>query len=278
MPEHKRIPAAGIAENGKGEFTEMKCQDIFSVLEERYPLVYACDWDNVGLLAGDREQEVRRVYIALDATDAAVEEAVRWKADLLLTHHPMIFGSIKRVTADDYIGERLLRLIRNGISCYAMHTNYDVMGMAELAAGRIGLKDTFVLEEVFDGEGIGRVGQLPGPVTLKDCAEGVKKAFGLPNVKIFGNLNKIVKMVAVSPGAGKSMARPALAAGADVLITGDMDHHTGIDMDDCGLSIIDAGHYGIEHIYIEDIRKLLEERFPDLLVKAAEIAQPFTVI
>ena len=278
MPEHKRIPAAGIAENGKGEFTEMKCQDIFSVLEERYPLVYACDWDNVGLLAGDREQEVRRVYIALDATDAAVEEAVRWKADLLLTHHPMIFGSIKRVTADDYIGERLLRLIRNGISCYAMHTNYDVMGMAELAAGRIGLKDTFVLEEVFDGEGIGRVGQLPGPVTLKDCAEGVKKAFGLPNVKIFGNLNKIVKTVAVSPGAGKSMARPALAAGADVLITGDIGHHEGIDAVDRGLAIIDAGHYGVEHIFIEDMARQLGGKLSGVQIIMAPVSHPFQII
>ncbi len=256
----------------------MKCQDIFDLLEERYPLVYACDWDNVGLLAGDREREVRRVYIALDATDEVVDAAIRWKADLLLTHHPMIFGSIKRVTAEDYTGSRLLRLIRNDITYYAMHTNYDVMGMAELAAGRIGLKSALVLEEVYGGEGIGRVGTLPASMTLKDCAEMVKKAFGLPNVKIFGDLNKMVKTAAISPGAGKSMAPPALEAGADVLITGDIDHHTGIDMDGCGMAIIDAGHYGIEHIYIEDIPKLLEKCFPELLVAAAEISQPFTVI
>ena len=248
------------------------------VLEERYPLVYACDWDNVGLLAGDREKEVERVYIALDATDAVIDEAIRWKADLLLTLHPMIFGSIKGVTADDYTGSRLIRLIRNDISYYAMHTNYDVMGMAELAAGRMELADSFVLEEVFDGEGIGRVGQLPASMTLENCARLVKERFGLPNVKIFGDLNKMVKTAAISPGAGKSMARTALQAGADVLITGDIDHHTGIDMDDCGLAIIDAGHYGIEHIYIEDIRTFLEQRFPELAVAGAEIVQPFTVL
>lgn len=256
----------------------MRCQDIFMVLEERYPFTYACDWDNVGLLAGDREQEVKRVYVALDAVDAVIDAAIRWKADLLLTHHPMIFGSIKRVTADDYTGSRLIRLIRSGISYYAMHTNYDVMGMAELAASRIELSDSFVLEEVFGGEGIGRVGQLPASMTLEACARFVKERFCLPNVKIFGDLNKMVKTAAISPGSGKSMARTALEAGADVLITGDIDHHTGIDMDDCGLAMIDAGHYGIEHIFIEDIRAFLERRFPELSVAAAEISQPFTVL
>ena len=123
-------------------------------IEERYPRIYACDWDNVGLLAGDREQEVRSVYIALDATDGVIDRALKEKADLLLTHHPMIFGSIKSVTTDDYVGERLIRLIRGNISYYAMHTNYDVMGMAELAASFLELTDTFVLEEVFDDDSL----------------------------------------------------------------------------------------------------------------------------
>lgn len=257
---------------------KMKCQEIIRVLEERYPRTYACAWDNVGLLVGDREQEVRNVYIALDATDAVIEAAIRSGADLLLTHHPMIFGSIKSVTADDYTGERLIRLIRNDISCYAMHTNYDVLGMAELSAEMLNLKETSVLEEVLEGEGIGRTGKLPEAMTLRDCAELVKERFQLPNVKVFGELNKIIRTAAISPGAGKSMVQPALAAGAEVLITGDIDHHTGIDMKDCGLAIIDAGHYGIEHIYMEDIRAFLAEKFPELRLVTAPVVQPFEVI
>jgi dinuclear metal center YbgI/SA1388 family protein len=256
----------------------MKCQEIIERIEERYPRAYACDWDNVGLLAGDREKEVRAVYIALDATDAVIEAAIGVKADLLLTHHPMIFNSIRSVTTDDYTGERLIRLIRNDISYYAMHTNYDVMGMAELSAKKLGLSDTFVLEEVYDGEGIGRVGSLARAMTLRECAELVKARFQLPNVKVFGDLNKIVRTAAISPGAGKSMVKPALISGADVLITGDIDHHTGIDMKDCGLAIIDAGHYGLEHIYIEDMQKFLETEFPRLQIHTAAIEQPFEVI
>jgi dinuclear metal center YbgI/SA1388 family protein len=262
----------------EGQSFMIKCQDLIEKIEERYPRIYACDWDNVGLLAGDREQEVRSVYIALDATDGVIDRALKEKADLLLTHHPMIFGSIKSVTTDDYVGERLIRLIRGNISYYAMHTNYDVMGMAELAASFLELTDTFVLEEVFDGEGIGRVGSLPASMTLEECAGLVKERFHLPNVKVFGDLNKTVRIAALSPGAGKSMAKPALMSGADVLITGDIDHHTGIDMEDCGMAVIDAGHYGIEHIFIADLKSFVERNFPELTIYTEAVRQPFLVV
>ena len=261
----------------KGQ-SSMRCQDIIERIEKRFPREYACSWDNVGLLAGDREQETDTVYIALDATDEVIDAAAAAGAQLLLTHHPMIFGGLKSVTKDDYTGERLIRLIRGGISYYAMHTNYDVLGMADLAAGMLELTETEVLEEVLNGEGIGRTGRLPRAMTLEECAQHVKTCFSLPNVRIFGELNKMVTTAAVSPGSGKSMARPAFEAGVDVLISGDIDHHTGIDMADCGMAVIDAGHYGIEHIYIEDMRKLLEKEFPSLKIYTVPVKQPFQVL
>ena len=256
----------------------MRCQDILDKIEARYPRKYACDWDNVGLLAGSREREVDTVYIALDATDEVVDAASECGAQLLLTHHPMIFGGLKSVTTDDYVGERLIRLIRNDISYYAMHTNYDVMGMAELAADMLDLKDRKVLEEVLDGEGIGRVGDLPRSMTLEECANFVKGRFRLPNVKIFGEPEKQVQRAAICPGSGKSEAKPALSMGAEVYITGDIDHHTGIDMADCGMAIIDAGHYGVEHIYIADMEHFLKENCPELRVYTAPVKQPFQVL
>ena len=256
----------------------MRCQDILDKIEARYPRKYACDWDNVGLLVGSREREVDTVYIALDATDEVVDAASECGAQLLLTHHPMIFGGLKSVTTDDYVGERLIRLIRNDISYYAMHTNYDVMGMAELAADMLDLKDRRVLEEVLDGEGIGRVGDLSRSMTLEECANFVKERFGLPNVKIFGELEKQVQRAAICPGSGKSEAKPALSMGAEVYITGDIDHHTGIDMADCGMAIIDAGHYGVEHIYIADMEQFLKENCPELRVYTAPVKQPFQVL
>src|SRR5699024_9127063 len=117
----------------------MKCRDIISKIEEKYPVSFAESWDNTGLLVGDQEREVRKVFLALDVTDETLEAAVRAGADMMITHHPMIFSGMKRVTADDFIGRRVIRLIENHMCAYAMHTNFDVLGMAELSADYLGL-------------------------------------------------------------------------------------------------------------------------------------------
>lgn len=256
----------------------MICREIIKEIEARFPKHYAMEWDNVGLQVGRSDKEVKRIYLALDATDEVIEEAADWGADMLITHHPMIFKAMKKINDEDFIGRRVLKLIRDDISYYAMHTNYDVMGMAELAADMLDLKDRKVLEEVLDGEGIGRVGDLPRSMTLEECANFVKGRFGLPNVKIFGELEKQVQRAAICPGSGKSEAKPALSMGAEVYITGDIDHHTGIDMADCGMAIIDAGHYGVEHIYIADMEHFLKENCPELRVYTAPVKQPFQVL
>ena len=256
----------------------MKAYELTSWLEKKYPSDAAEDWDNVGLLAGDDTNEISHVFLALDLTEETLAEAIEDGADMIITHHPMIFSGIKKINNHSFTGRKILTLIQKGIVYYAMHTNYDVMGMAELAADMLDLKDRKVLEEVLDGEGIGRVGDLPRSMTLEECANFVKGRFGLPNVKIFGELEKQVQRAAICPGSGKSEAKPALSMGAEVYITGDIDHHTGIDMADCGMAIIDAGHYGVEHIYIADMEHFLKENCPELRVYTAPVKQPFQVL
>ena len=115
----------------------MKCYEIIEKLETLSPPSYAEEWDNIGLLVGRRDKEVRRIYIALDATDDVIEDAIRVQADMLLTHHPMIFHKINRVNTDDFIGKRICHLIRSDMVYYAMHTNFDVKGMGMLLYSRI---------------------------------------------------------------------------------------------------------------------------------------------
>lgn len=260
----------------------MTCQEIISLLQKQSPEGFACDWDNVGLLVGDFEQEVQRIYIALDVTDETVAEAVEQKADLLLTHHPLIFKGLKKVNTQDFIGRRVWKLIRNNISCYAMHTNFDVKGMAELAAERMMLTDCQVLDVTCQSEegieGIGRVGLLPEEVTLTDCVAQVKRAFAVDTVKVFGDLSKSVHRVAVSPGSGKSVITCALYAGAEVLITGDIDHHEGIDASSQGLAVIDAGHYGIEKLFIPYMVQYLQTRLKEIEIIGQPIREPFAYI
>ena len=260
---------------------EIKAREIIDRIEEHFPRGLALEWDNPGLLCGSRDKTVKKVMIALDCTDKVVDEAVEKGCDLVLTHHPLIFGSIKAVNDESFIGRRLIKLIKNDISLYAMHTNYDVLRMSELSAKYLGLSGASVLEVTRDGEhkeGIGRVADLNDPLDLRACCEKVKDAFGLTHVQVFGELSGTVKRLAISPGSGKSMIGPALASGADVLVTGDIGHHEGIDAAAQGLAVIDAGHYGIEHIFIEDMREFLEKRLEGVSVTADPPRDPFLIV
>lgn len=256
----------------------MKCGEICTILEKEYGTEYACDWDNVGLLAGRKEKEVRRILLALDADGQTVSMAADRKADMLITHHPMIFSPIRRVTDQDMTGRKLLSLIQSDISYYAMHTNYDTRGMADLSARMLGLQECTVLEEVKDGEGIGRAGVLPKRMTLLECAKLVKNAYHIPNVRIFGDPQKEIYSAAVCPGAGKGTMKEALRLHCEVYITGDIDHHTGLDAVDQGLCIVDAGHYGIEHIFMEDVKAFLEKTTAGLHIECVPVKHPFEVV
>ena len=269
----------------------MLCSEVIDVIERKYPGRYALEWDNVGLLAGRDDRRVECIYIALDATDEAVRAAADCHADMLITHHPLIFGGLKQITNQDFIGRRLLKLIRHDISYYAMHTNYDVAGMGRLAADMMGLKEQEVLEVTsqedkardtgISRQGIGRIGCLKGSVTLKECCEGVKSTFALASVRVFGDLALRVNRIAVCPGSGKSVVQEAVRKHADVLVTGDIGHHEGIDAVAQGMAVIDAGHYGIEHIFIEDMRRYLSENLngrENVKIVTAPVSHPFVDI
>ena len=260
----------------------MKLKDVMGKLEELSPLAMAEEWDNSGLMCGRKDKEVSSVLLAVDATDEVIEEAVLSGADLLLTHHPLIFKSIRSVTEDSLTGRRLLKLIQADVACYAMHTNFDVIGMADEAADRLGLKDPEVLEVTFEDslskEGIGRCGDLRVSMSLKECAEMVKEVFLVENVRVYGNLKDRINRVAISPGSGSHMAEYALKCRADVLITGDIDHHEGIDALACGLNIIDAGHFGIEKIFVSYMKDYFMKEMPEMEVSAASQKEPFITV
>lgn len=264
----------------------MKVNEIIKLLELAAPPQYALSWDNPGLLVGRKDAEVSCVYIALDATEHAIEEAISAEAQLLITHHPMIFSPIKQINDQGFIGRRILNLIENHISCYAMHTNFDVAAMGWIAADQLALKQRQVLEETIpegtmgnkQAMGIGCVGELPYTMTLKECGEYVKKAFQIPSVKIFGNLNTMVSRAALCPGSGKHMTQHAIQCCCDVLITGDIDHHEGIDANSQGIQIIDAGHHGIEHIFVDYMAGFLKEKLPDIRIVKEGNCPPFTVL
>ena len=171
----------------------------------------------------------------------------------------------------------------NDISYYAMHTNYDVLGMAELSGKIMDLQNGEVLDVTYtdeegNPEGIGRIGNLEKDMTLEECCVYVKHRLELGSLKVFGDMQKKVHRLAISPGSGKSSIAVALEKGADVLVTGDIGHHDGIDAVEQGLAVIDAGHYGTEYIFIEDMKQFFEKKLPVLDVLTDPIEHPFQII
>lgn len=260
----------------------MECALICESLEELSPKRFALSFDNVGLLVGRYDKDVKTIYIALDATDEVIDAAIECEADMLITHHPMIFSAIKSVRADDFIGRRILKLAKYDVSYYAMHTNFDVMGMADAAADEIDLIERDVLQVTYEdeigAEGIGRIGRLREEMSLIELCDFVKERFMLDTVKVFGDPDRLCNICAISPGSGKSMIKYAIEKGADVIITGDIDHHEGIDSVAQGLCVIDAGHFGIEKIFVPYMEEFIRREMPEIKVYTHEMTSPFMVL
>ena len=257
----------------------MLVRDIINILEAQSPPEYAESWDNVGLLCGRSDREVKRIAVALDATIDVIESAIENNADMLVTHHPLIFGKINRVNDRTVLGRKLLKLIESGIACYAMHTNFDTKGgMAKLAGEMLSVKNAEVLEETRDGEGLGVIGLLERTMTLREVAELTKERFGLSEVLCFGDPDTEIEKVAVCPGSGKSVIDVSIEKGAGCLITGDIGHHDGIDAMEAGLSIIDASHQGLEKIFTGFIRDQVLGYYPDFEVFSIDTDRPYIVI
>lgn len=272
----------------------MRCDELIRILELLAPPVCACDWDNTGLLTGCSDKEVKKVLIALDATDEVVEKAVQGGADLLITHHPLIFKPLYKINDQDFISRRIIKLIRNGISYYAMHTNFDAAPgcMADAAAEKLGLTDVKVLEkageilkETNEGPkevvyGIGKTGYLSKGMTVREIATLVKERFRLPFVRVYGEevLGEPVRFVGISPGSGGSMINSALEAGVKVFISGDIGHHNGIDAVANHMAVIDAGHYGLEYLFLDFMEEYLKKEAGNLRICKTEVKFPETFL
>ncbi len=262
----------------------MKCRDIMAHLEQLSPKSYACDWDNVGLLIGRKDKEVRKIMVALDASCDVVKQAVENRVDMLITHHPMIFSALKQMNEDNFIAEKALTLAENGICYYAMHTNFDTVGgMAELAVGEqfLNLTETSPIEEGEEkGVGLGRYGVLPNPMTAKEVCAYVKEKFQIPFVLLYQSerqKDKVYERIAVMPGSGKSEKKLVVQNGYDLYLTGDFGHHDGLDAIDMGLTVIDATHYGLEHIFIAYIGDFLKHICEDIDVILIDNGSPVQV-
>ncbi len=257
----------------------MKLKDIINTLNELAPMQYSETLDNPGLLIGDEEKEIHKIYVAVDATTDVIEVAHEAGADLILTHHPLIFHPVRQISTDSYVGGRIMKIISYGMSLFTMHTDFDVTCMGTEAAALLNLIEIKILEPTFSEElGLGAMGYLKEDLTLKELAEQVKLSYEVPAVKVYGDLNDTIVKVAVLPGSGSSGIDAAAMEGCDVLITGDIGHHDGTDAIEKGINIIDAGHFGIEKIFIRIIKLYIGNTMKELEVIEDKAQRDFVIL
>ena len=163
----------------------MKVKDIINVIESFAPLSIQESWDNSGLCIGSPEAEVHSVLLGLDCTSELVDEAIACGADMIVTHHQLIFSGLNKITPDDPVGETVIKAIAAGISIYAAHTNSDkvLSGVSGAMAARLGLENVRILDEDGDGTGLGVVGELHEPMTSEQLIAFVNERFGLKAMK-----------------------------------------------------------------------------------------------
>ena len=220
----------------------MTVREFYRALCAIIPRELGCDWDVDGLnVCPDPDREVKRVLVALDATTEVVDKAVAEGYDVIFTHHPMLFGGLKNVLADDYDGAKVIKLCKSGVSAISFHTRIDAAegGVNDKLALLVGLENV----EVVGDERIMRVGTLAQPMSAGEFAARVKDVLGAPAV-LCADAGKKVHRVAVVGGSGKSEVALAIASGADTFLTGELKYSQYCDTDK--LNLLVAGHFYTE--------------------------------
>lgn len=244
----------------------MTVKDIIDVLEAFAPLSVQEKWDNSGLCIGSEADEVHGVILGLDCTPELVDEAVTCGADMIVTHHPLIFGGIRKISGDEPVGEAVIKAVKAGIAVYAAHTTADkvLAGVSGAMASKLGLSDVEILDNEGDGHGLGVVGNLPGPMDYGAVVGKVKAAFGLKVVRSSAPLDGLVSRVALCGGSGSSLIGKAEASGAQLYVTGDVSYHHFFTRR--GFAIMDIGHYEGEICIVDILFSLLKKNFPNFAV------------
>ncbi len=252
----------------------LSVKDIIEIIEKAAPLDLQYSWDNSGFLCGSVNKEVKKLYLTLDVNMYTVNEAVKLGADMILSHHPVLFKGANNINYDTPQGYVIKEIIKNDIALYASHTPMDCAagGINDVLADKLGIINKKIIEknDKYDGCGLGRCGDLENAVTLREFVSRVKKALKTPFVRVCGAPETIIKRAAVGGGACDELIPAAKKSGADVMVTADMKYHISMDSVESGICVIDAGHYPTESFVIEIFEELLKNTDTELIKSTEE--------
>ena len=250
--------------------------DILKYLESIAPGYMKESWDNIGLLCGSKQTPVTKILVALDPFEAVCREASDWGAELIITHHPLIFQPAKAITDETSIGRAIMTLCRFGISAINAHTNLDCTpgGVNDVLAAKLGLENVEVISPAGVNEdglpyGLLRCGDVKAQ-SIDDFLAHVKSALGCQGLR-YVSAGKPVSKVAVGGGSCAGAMLDALAAGCDTFVTADVRYNQFWDAQDLGLNLIDAGHFQTENPVVPVLAEKIAAAFPDVTVKISEV-------
>ncbi len=243
-------------------------RDFTTFLESFAPLHLAEDWDNVGLLVGDRDAPVERLMTCLTITPESVTEAVERRAQLIVAHHPLPFRPLQKITTDSITGGLLLQLIRHSIAVYSPHTAFDsaLSGINQRLADHLGLQNATPLipHEMIDAPGLGsgRVGTLLPGVPLRTAADTLRRALQAPPLRFVGDAERMVQRVGIACGSGGSFLAAAHRDGCELFVTGEATFHTCLEARALDIGLILLGHFASERFACVELARLLSSEFP----------------
>ena len=260
----------------------MLLSDIIKSIEDFAPKYIKEDFDNVGLMVGDKKRGISKILLALDCTNEVIEEAKINGVDLIITHHPLIFRKPSSITTDTLQGSKIMELIKHDIALYSAHTNLDSAenGMNETIAKLVGLKESKLIEVNFKDNkaGIGRIGLLEEEVSIERYAKKVMSSLGINHGRLVKG-NETAKKIAIINGSGQDFIGKAVAMGADTIVTGDTTYHIASDYKEMGINIIDIGHFGSEWTVFLKVMENIYKDFKDVEVMESKKCQdPYTFI
>lgn len=237
---------------------------IAEIMNRIAPRQLAEEWDNPGLLVGDFDAGVEKIFVCLDVTEEVADMAVEFGADLIIAHHPLIFRSVKNFRTDLPLGRKLEILIKNDVAVFAAHTNLDSAagGVNDVLAQKIGLTEV----KMFGAEefSLGRIGKLAKPMSARDFAEHVKKALNAGSVRLVDAGNFEIERVGVCGGAGADVIAKAKFYGAQAFVTGDVKYHEAQSAVENKIHVVDAGHFATEFPIVHALTERLANDFKAL--------------
>ena len=244
----------------------MTVKQLYEYLNAFAPCALSAEWDNDGIACCvDEARPVRRVLVALDATERIVKKSVEGGFDVLLTHHPLLFRGVKELTPYHTVPRKLIALLRSGVTAMSFHTRLDAAagGGNDILAELLGLKNAIAFGPV--GEEMGRIGDLPYPASAQEYAQTVCEKLGIDAVLLAGD--RTVRRVAVLGGEGGDFVDAAINAGADLFLAGRIGYHRMLDAAEEGIALIEAGHFATERAVCQKLSQLVLAADPTIEVE-----------